>query len=215
MEPGSYETDTSGMARVHRIVEDALGAGPAYVNRSLPPHKVVAVASFYDNLLDYVHAHHGAEDELLYPRLEERCVDERETIRLVGSQHQLLDEPMTATTDAIARWRADPTADSAMALVSALGALLEVFSPHCRDEETIVMPIAGRYLSPEEWHGLLHYERQHYRLDKPWLMFGLAMERSDDAQREALLASMPESRRAKWTGEWSHAFQLLMADVRP
>jgi hypothetical protein len=62
MGPGSYETDTSGMARAHGMVEEALQAAPRYVCDASESHRVASVASFYENVLEYVHVHHGAED---------------------------------------------------------------------------------------------------------------------------------------------------------
>ncbi|MDE3065468.1 MAG: hemerythrin domain-containing protein [Acidobacteriota bacterium] len=214
MEPGTYDTDTSGMARAHRIVENALAAGPAYVRSPLAPDRVAAVASFYDNLFDYLRVHHESEDELLYPRLEERCPGERQSIALVGSQHHLLDEPMRAAIAAIGEWRTDPTDSSSAVLIHALSVVLEVLAPHCRDEESVILPLARRYVSFDEWHELLTYERRNFRLDKPWLVLGLAMEQGDDARRAALLAMMPETRRDQWLEEWSGAYQAFMAKVR-
>jgi hemerythrin-like domain-containing protein len=215
MEPRTYETDTSGMARAHGTVEQALEAAPRYVSAASGPHQVAAVASFYENVLEYVHVHHGAEDELLYPRLEERCADDLDSIKRIASQHHLLQEPMAAANDAIDRWRAGPTDASATSVVAALSSISKVLSPHCRDEEGLVVMLASRFLSEAEWEEMLTYEALNYRADKPWLMLGLALERSDEAHRAALLARLPEVRRTMWSDEWSPAFQAFMADVRP
>lgn len=215
MEPGSYETETSGMARVHRLVEElVIEHAPRYLTRASDPHQVVAVASFCENVLEYVHVHHGAEDELLYPRLEERCADHVDSVRRVWSQHELLDVPMAAAGDAINRWRIDPRADNTAALCDALSAFSKVLTPHCRDEEEMILPLASRYLSEAEWVEMFPHEAQNYRADKSWLMLGLTLERYDEAQGAALLARLPEARRTLWNDEWSSAFQEFMTDVR-
>lgn len=213
--PGSYDTDTSGMGRVHRIVEDALASASAYVGSALTAPKAAAVASFYENLLDYVRAHHCAEDDVLYPLLEARCVDDRESIQLIRAQHRLQDDPMSAADVAVSQWGTDRTDDNAANVVSTLTGLLTVFSPHCRDEESIILPLAKRYVSTEEWHEMLARERQSYTLDKPWLMMGLTLEQCDEEQRRGLLARMPEARRTQWTTEWSDTYRTFMAAVRP
>jgi hemerythrin-like domain-containing protein len=214
MEPGSYETDTSGMARAHGHVEVALEAAPRYVRRAADSRRVAAVASFCENLLEYVHVHHGAEDELLYPRLEQRCPASVASVKRIGTQHQLLEEPMAAARGAIDRWRTDPTGASTTALCDALGSVLQALTPHCREEEATIVPLASRYLSQAEWEEMRPHEARSYRADKPWLMLGLAMERSDEAHRAALLAPMPEARRTLWINEWSPAFDQFMAQVR-
>src|SRR5579863_2238307 len=135
MEPGSYETDTTGMARAYSTIEEALAAAPRYVSDASEPHRTAAVASFYENILEYLHVHHGAEDELLYPRLEERCADDLDAIKRVGSQHRLLQEPMEAASDATDRWRTDPTGASTTELCGALSRVSSVLTSHNRDEE--------------------------------------------------------------------------------
>jgi len=211
---GSYQTDMSGMARVHGIVEKELGAAPRYVHAASQPDRVAAVASFYENLLEYIHVHHGSEDALLYPRLEERCPDDLDSIQRVWAQHQLLEAPMAAARDALDQWRKDPDAGRT-SLSDAIGTVLEVLTPHCRDEEAVIVPLGSRYLSEAEDAELRPYEQQHYRADKPWLMLGLALEGFDEAHRTPLLAALPEARRIRWTDEWSPAFQALMSLVRP
>jgi hemerythrin-like domain-containing protein len=215
VEPGAYETDTSGMARAHGMVERSLENAPRYVSAASEPHRVAAVASFYENVLEYVHVHHSAEDELLYPLLEERCADDLDAVERIWSQHDRLRAPMAAAGDAIDQWRANPTDASAAAIVDALRRVLEVLTPHCRDEERVVVALASRHLSQDEWASMLTFEVQSYTADRPWLMLGLALEQSDEAHREALLSRLPEARRTLWTDEWSPAFQAFMADVRP
>jgi hypothetical protein len=152
---------------------------------------------------------------LLYPLLEQRCPDDVDSITRIWSQHQLLQAPMAAASDAINEWRTDPDVASATALCDALSCVLEVLAAHCRDEEAVIVPLGSRYLSQAEWEELPPHEIQNYGADKPWLLFGLAMERFDEAHRTALLARLPEGRRILWTDEWSPAFQDFMANVRP
>lgn len=214
MEPGSYETDTSGMARAHGMVEDALAAALRYVIEASVPRRIAAVASFCENVLEYVHVHHGAEDDLLYPKLVKRSADERESIDRIWSRHQLLHAPMEAVTDTIDKWRTDPNDTTTGALCDSLSCILQVLTPHCREEEAIVVPLASRYVSHAEWVEMLPHETRNYRGDKPWLMLGLALERADEVRREALLALLPGVRRSLWTDEWSPTFQAFIADVR-
>lgn len=214
MEPDSYDTDTSGMARVHAVVEDALEDAIGYVNDASDSSRVAAVASFCGNLLEYVHVHHGAEDELVYPRLEQRGADALDSIVRVWSGHRLLQAPMTRVGEAIDQWRTGVADDSAAALSGALSTFLDLLTSHCRDEEEVILPLASRYLSQSEWEEMLPYERQNYRADKPWLVLGLTLESCDEDQRRALLARLPEARRTTWTEEWSAAFEAFMTQVR-
>jgi hypothetical protein len=62
---------------------------------------------------------------------------------------------------------------------------------------------------------MLPYEERNYRLDKPWVIMGLAMDLGGDARRAAILAVLPESSRVQWINEWSQAYEAFMAKVRP
>ena len=214
MEPGTYETDTSGMVRVHRVVEEVIGLGSGYAAEASELDQVDAVASFCKNVLEYLRVHHAAEDELLYPRLEERCADQVQTVRHVWRQHELLDEPTEAAGAAVTGWRDGPSVENTAALDEALSSVSNVLALHCRDEEELILPLASRYLSQAEWVEMLAHEGRNFRADKSWLMLGLVMERSDESQRAALLARMPEARRTLWVNRWRFEFQEFMKDVR-
>jgi len=207
--PGANEIDTSGMARAHQLGEGLLAEAPQYVAGTDPEH-VEAVGSFYENVLEGIRVHHGAEDAMLYPRLEERCEAERDLVRRIGSQHQLLHEPMEVAFAAISQWRADPSDANAEALVSALSHVLEVYSPHCRDEEDLIMPLAGRHISLDEWYEMVPHETENYRFDKMWMFIGLAQEHGSTEFFEGL----PEPVRDQWTNEWSLEYEPFMMKVR-
>src|SRR5271169_1643427 len=109
--PGNYTTNTSDMFAVHRALLGALDAAPASVAKAVVDlGRVDAIGSFYENVLEFLHVHHGTEDVLLYPLLEERCPDRLAEIKHIDDQHKLLFEPMDAARAAITAWRAAPSA---------------------------------------------------------------------------------------------------------
>jgi hypothetical protein len=211
----SFDTDVSDMLAVHRALTGALGAAPAFVADAGPDvGRVEVIGSFCENVIEFLHVHHAGEDEVIYPLLEERCADSRSELERIDDQHKLLHAPMDAARSAITAWRGAPTNESAQAVVEALGSINEPLAPHLAEEELVVLPIASKHLSPEEWGKLPAHHLMMFSADKPWLMMGLVREQMDQEHRDAMLAGMPPEMRAMWTEHMEPAFNAFVADVR-
>ena len=150
--PGNYNTDVSDMYAVHKALIGALDAAPAYVATAEPDsERVEVIGSFYENVIEFLHVHHTGEDELIYPLLEERCPESRSELERIDDQHNLLHAPMDAGRSAIASWRAAPSTDRARAVIDVIGSIAEPLRPHLAEEEAVMLPIASKYMSPEEF----------------------------------------------------------------
>src|SRR4051794_18746758 len=66
--------DTRDMVAVHAVFRQALATAPRIVGGASRTDRQHAanVASFYANLLAFLHVHHEGEDALLWPKLLER-----------------------------------------------------------------------------------------------------------------------------------------------
>src|SRR5215831_3974067 len=151
----SSSTDVSDMYAVHKALIDALDAAPAYVAKADgDSERVEAIGSFYENVIEFLHVHHTGEDELIYPVLEQRCAGSRSDLERIDDQHKLLHAPMDAGRSAIAAWRAAPSNETAKGVIDAIALIAEPLRPHLVEEETVVLPIAAEWMSPEEWGAL-------------------------------------------------------------
>jgi hemerythrin-like domain-containing protein len=213
--PGQYQTDVSDMYAVHQGILKALDAAPQLVTGAVGNDaRVDAVASFYDNVLEFLHVHHQGEDELIYPRLEQRCTPDDEMLERIDAQHKLLYGPMDEAWELVDAFRHAPSNDSAAAVIAALSKVDEVLRPHLGEEETHVLPLATKWLSPDEWAELPGHAMMSFRKDKPWLALGLVREGLTQEQRDAMLAGMPAPVAQMWTNEWESAFNSFIAQVR-
>jgi hemerythrin-like domain-containing protein len=211
----SYSTDVSDMYAVHKALIGALDAAPAYVAKAdLDPERAEVIGSFYENVIEFLHVHHTGEDELIYPVLEERCAESRSDLERIDDQHKLLHAPMDAGRSAIAAWRAAPSPETAQAVIDAIAAIAEPLRPHLAEEETVVLPIAAKSMSPEEWGALSGHAMMIFRADKPWLPLGLLREQLDQEHRDGMLAGMPPEMRTQWTEQMEPAFNAFIAEVR-
>ncbi len=213
--PGDYQTDVSDMYAVHQGILRALDAANDLVTSAVGSSaRVSAVASFYDNVLEFLHVHHQGEDELIYPLLEQRCVADDDMLERIDAQHKLLYGPMDVAWEKVEGFRNSANADSAAALVAALALVDEVLRPHLGEEESHVLPLATKWISPDEWAELPGHAMMTFRKDKPWLALGLVREGLTAEQRDAMLAGMPAPVAAMWTNEWEPAFNEFIAEVR-
>ena len=213
--PGNYNTDVSDMYAIHKALTGALDAAPAYVaNADADSERVEVIGSFFENVIELLHVHHTGEDELIYPVLEQRCPERRPELERIDNQHKLLHTPMDAGRSVIATWRTAPSTDNAHAIIDALASIDELLRPHLAEEETVMLPIAAKWMSPEEWGRLSGHGLSIFRADKPWLALGLVREQLAQNQRDGMLAGMPPEMRTMWTEQWEPAFNTFIAEVR-
>jgi hemerythrin-like domain-containing protein len=213
--PGNYSTETSDMIAVHQALVGALDAAPTLVQGAGDSSdRVEVIGSYFENVLEFLHVHHAGEDELIYPILEERCIEDKAMLERIDAQHGLLNGPMDEARTAIAAWRADPSIDRGRAVVDLIGSIDETLTPHLEEEESEVLPIASAWISPEEWALLPGHALQSFSADKPWLALGLVRERLTSDQRDRMLSGMPPPLQSLWTQEWEPAFNGFIAEVR-
>jgi hemerythrin-like domain-containing protein len=211
----SYDTDVSDMYAVHKAILGALDAAQAYVAEAgLEQKRVDTIGSFNENVIEFLHVHHGSEDAVLYPILEERCAESRSALERIDAQHKSLYAPMDAGRATNAAWRATPSTDTAQALIDAIGSIGETLRPHLAEEEVTVLPIARKWISPEEWARMSGHSMMSFAADKPWLMVGLVLEQLDQQHRDSMVAGMPPQMRTMWLEQMEPAFNAFISEVR-
>lgn len=212
---GSYKTETGDMRTVHKALLAAFDAADGLVEAAgTDPAKVTTVASFFENVLEFLHVHHQGEDILLYPKIVERCAEHSALCEQIDKEHALLNEPMATARAAIAAWEANPTADTGAIVAASLDIVEGTLRPHLRIEEDLVLPIASSYISQEEWGELPAHSMMSFSGDKPWLPFGLILEQLSDEHRELMLAHLPEPVHELWSNAGSPAYVSFMDEVR-
>jgi hemerythrin-like domain-containing protein len=203
------------MYAVHKALLGALGAAPGYVaDAGLDSERVDVIGSFIENVIEFLHVHHSSEDAVLYSLLEERCPENRSALARIDDQHKLLNPPIDAGRSANAAWRSAPSTDNARAVSEAVTSIEQALRPHLADEEMVVLPVAAKWMSPQEWGMLAGHSMMTFRADKPWIMIGLVLEQSDQEHRDGMLAGMPPEMRTMWNEQMEPAFNAFMTEVR-
>jgi len=213
--PGNYDTDMADMFAIHHALLTSLDAAHANITRAgQDPARVAAVASFYENVIEMLRAHHTTEDELLYPILEERCAESRAALVRIDDQHKLLPVPMQAGQAAAAAFRDQPTAPRAQAFIDAMTALRGTLAQHLADEEATVVPLAQKWISPQEVGRMAQQGPKAFHGDKPFLLLGLLREQLDQPHRDGMLMHMDPGFRTMWLERLEPAFSAFVGQVR-
>jgi hypothetical protein len=207
-------TDTSDMPCVHRVFRSSLASGPDFVASAAgSDERRALIANYYVNLIAFLEVHHEGEEMLVFPLLSERAGDDRSEVDTSTRQHAEVVALMEGVKSRMGEWDSAGEAKAAAAAAS-LRALDEVLIPHLVDEESTIVPLASRYLTPQEWGQLPGHAMGHFGGDKIWLIIGLIRENFSEAQRQMMLEKMPPPARQMWESMGQADFTDLIAQVR-
>ena len=207
-------TDTSDMVNVHKVFRSSLASGPDFVASAAgSDERRALIANYYLNLIEFLEVHHEGEEVLVFPLLSERAVDHRSVVEESARQHAEVVTLMANVKETMSDWQSagDVTAEGPLASLQALD---EVLVPHLNQEQSTIVPLASRYLSPQEWGQLPGHAMGHFGGDKIWLIMGLIRENFTQAQRAMMLERMPPPARQMWESMGEAAFTELIAQVR-
>ena len=213
---GAPRPDVTDMYAVHGVFRDTLGAAPRLVGDIAPGDaaRVEQIANYYDNILYFLEAHHDGEEEIVFPRLRERCPDAKPLLETLEQQHVKALALLADARVALGAWPgADGGAAAQSAVVDSLGALRTQLVAHLDQEETEALPLCAAHLYADEWGQLPGHAMGNYKGDKIWLIMGLIRQRFTQAQRDQMLAHMPPPARDMWTSFGENAFNELSAQV--
>jgi hypothetical protein len=184
-----FELDMTMMYAVH----DAF-------RRDLEPVAQMTARSEAWNVFErFLHAHHVAEDEALWPVLRGTLADRTEDLALLDemeAEHAALGPLLEAIDDAL---------DDGQSAPDARAELSAQLQAHLRHEEETALPVIDRMLDTDQW--LQFGEAAAARIGRdmpyflPWLLDGANAERT-----KAILGSLPESAQETYRNEWQPAY---------
>ncbi len=206
---GAGLTDVRMMVVAHRVFRRELGLGPAAVARVPPGDRagLVRAADHVALFLGFLHHHHTIEDELLWPRLLERVPDElAPLVHLMESQHEELATLLEEADADLATWRGSGLRGHRDALAATLTRLATGLAEHLDCEESRVLPIMARVVTPAEWEEFTERGMEAIPRSMTLLGFGAMLYEGDPEVIAGELRSMP--RPLRWVlpalGRWSY-----------
>lgn len=212
----SYQTDTSDMLIPHNLFRGAFASAPDVIGGVSPgaAEHAAVVNSYFDNILRFLDAHHGGEDAIIWPLLIERCPADVAVVSRMEGQHDAIHELRDRAETALGAWTDEPSQASGEKLAGALTSLQAELDVHFGEEEREILPLASKYLSPEEWAALPGHAMGHFTGDKIWLILGLILEQMTSEERAMTLKLLPPPAVDMWTNMGETAFQDFITRVR-
>jgi hypothetical protein len=175
LNPGGVLTDTGDMQIPHSIFRGEFRRAPSMVRNVAAgdAHRADVVAGHLHFLLEALTDHHTAEDELLWPRLQERAHAELEqVIGEMEHQHAQIHEVSETLGSQVASWDSDPSSAHRDAVADTCDSALALVEEHLSAEEREVLPVAARVISQSEWDEIGEQAMGALPKDKRMLVLG-------------------------------------------
>ncbi|GAA4350647.1 hemerythrin domain-containing protein [Angustibacter luteus] len=146
--------DTRDMVTVHRFLRREFRLAPGLVERVAAGdvQRAALVGQHLDFMSEFLHHHHSAEDEVLWPVLVERVPDElAPLVELMEAQHERVDELLQQINALVPPWTRTASATDRDRLAALLAELYVGLHEHMEAEETRILPLAASCLTVAEW----------------------------------------------------------------
>lgn len=191
---GQFENgcDTADIYFVHNFLRSVFGDAPELV-RGVAEGDLARAWIVSDHLFEIgeaLHDHHQSEDQELWQRLEERDPGSGSHVSRMKAAHARIAQLLEQFTATLRDWRVDAGATDRDAAVALAKDLLQALRDHLDDEETTILPIAGRTISQPEWDRMGEFSRAKVPGDRLFIQLGF------------ILASMPEADRDRWKKDY-------------
>ncbi len=197
---GPKTCDASGMAEIHRMFRRGFGEGPDLVHgvsEGDTAHAEV-VATQLETLSIGLHAHHGAEDERLWPALDERAPSCAAHVARMKAQHAEMLTQLIALDGALPAWRHSAEASDAAGGLGALAGINAALAVHLPDEEANIVPVMEHTITQAEVEWFAEHGRRAVPKGQTWQQLGEILASQPDGGSEWLHAHMPAPGRLAW-----------------
>jgi iron-sulfur cluster repair protein YtfE (RIC family) len=205
MSSTDFGLDMSMMYVIHDALRRELIRIARYTSRtSDDPMRILRTAVGWEMFKTYLHAHHTAEDETLWPVMAQVLADRPADLALLEAmeaEHAAIDPLVTAVDTALA-----DRADGPRRIGGLVDALRSTLGGHLTHEETQALPLIDHTVTEQQWDRLGQRQAEKIGGDAsrylPWLLDNL-----DPQRAAAVLARMPAPLRASYEAEWRAAYR--------
>jgi hemerythrin-like domain-containing protein len=208
--------DTQEMVVVHRVFRREFRLAPQIV-RQVSEGDVARASVVVAHLTEMgtmLHHHHSGEDELVWPRLNERAQVSADLVARMEAQHEQVAGLMHRVDELRAQWAASASATVRDELAAVLTELSSALDAHLDEEEREVLPLIEQHLSCKEWDEL--GERGRAGIPKPRMLvvLGHILEDTSPEERTTFLGHMPPPARVLYRMLGQRKFDREVAVLR-
>jgi iron-sulfur cluster repair protein YtfE (RIC family) len=170
------------------------------------PQYVLRTAAGWEMFKRYLHVHHTAEDDAIWPVMRLTLADRPDDLVVVeamAEEHAAID-PLLSSIDGALADRSDGTAE----LSGLTDALATTLTGHLKHEEDQTLALIDTTLTPEQWQHFSELHRARIGSDStrylPWLLDSATPEST-----AAVLSKFPEPLKRAYADEWVPAYKAV------
>jgi hemerythrin-like domain-containing protein len=180
------------MVLIHRVIRREFGQLPRLF-RSAADNRARSkvIGAHAREMLDFLHAHHTGEDELLFPLLRKRATLDPDLMDRMDAQHAQVDDTVTAVNTELSAWTATADAATGEKMAARIEATMPTLIDHLAEEEQRVLPIVPVTLTQSEWDALGRHGMGAIPLTRRLVILGHITEEADDAERRRFMRVIP------------------------
>jgi len=209
-------TNTHDMVVAHRVFRRELRLIPQLV-RGVAAGDIARAAVLAEHgrlILKGLHLHHSSEDELLWPKLLQRCTPNADLVRRMEEQHQRVHDALEDLGPVLERWEVEARPAVTEEVAAGFDALRLALVEHLDEEEREILPLAARHLTQAEWNEMgEHGSRKMSRKDLP-IMFGAVVEDATPEERAEIYKIVPLPVRILLKTVFARRYRRYVARVR-
>jgi hemerythrin-like domain-containing protein len=186
--------DTRMMGIVHRALLRDLARAADAITRTPPPRDLQreAISEHLKWMMQFLHHHHSAEDEGLYPLIRQRNRAAADLLDEMSADHESIAPAIALVESAAAEYGHSEQPAPRQRLIASLASLELVLVPHLRREEEELMPMAATALTNAEW---VAWDQQYNVKPRSLAELGITghwlIDDVDDEDREVVVSVVP------------------------
>ncbi|MFV2214414.1 FAD-binding protein [Actinomadura sp. LOL_016] len=166
-------------------------------------------------LIDLLHAHHGSEDALVWPKLAARDPSgTRALTSTMTAQHEEVDRRLRDVETSLAALAAHPGEDRRDAALDALDALIPPLREHLALEEAEALAFIDRHLTAGEWAEVGGMGLAAIPPERVPVMFGMLLDGVSQEMYEVFAAAVPAEVLTAMAQAGPPAWSAYLAELR-
>jgi iron-sulfur cluster repair protein YtfE (RIC family) len=191
--------DATDMMLVHRAFRREFANIPGLIAGvpSGDTKRAKIVADHLQFIIDGLHHHHAAEDELAWPVLIARLPERRDEIARMAEQHEDIAAAITRVQSDKAEWMNAVDGPTSQRLQTSVAELARLLVEHLDEEERVAVPIIEEHMTQAEWKAATD-RGASFLSSRPVMgivLGGLLLGYADPGERRSFLAGVPVPQR--------------------
>ncbi len=209
-------TNVHDMVVVHRVFRREFRLLPQLVREVAAGDtaRAAVLAGHARMILTGLHLHHTGEDDLLWPKLLERCPPDADLVHRMEQQHSRVEQAIERLVPALERWEAEARPAVTGEVAAELERLGDALLEHLDEEEREILPMAARHVTQEEWDQLGQHGVGKITFSQTIIMFGAVLEDATPEERAEMLQVLPFPVRILLTTVFAGRYRRYITRVR-